>query len=150
MGGEDPLRKLTANHSSSLAWRITWIEEPCGLQSMGLQRVGHGWQDLAHIHTRRTPRSFPNTVSPELPVSGSFKLKDTCIFMKRLGHLIGLQNPSFLIKVRKVRKAQHIYPLSLSWSSGWALQTNLSHFNGISNVYNWYLSNNSKFTSFAW
>ena len=54
--------------------------------------------------------------------------------MKRLGQLIGLQNPSFLIEVRKVRKAQHIYPLSSSWSSGWALQTNLHHFNRISNV----------------
>ena len=41
LGQEDPLEKEVANHSSTLAWRIPWIEEPGGLQSMGLQRVGH-------------------------------------------------------------------------------------------------------------
>jgi hypothetical protein len=41
---EDPLEKEVATHSSILAWRITWTEEPRGLQSMGSQRVGH---DLA-------------------------------------------------------------------------------------------------------
>ena len=38
---EDPLEKEMATHSSTLAWRIPWREEPGGLQSMGLQRVGH-------------------------------------------------------------------------------------------------------------
>ena len=38
---EDPLEKGMATHSSTLAWRIPWIEEPGGLQSMRLQRVGH-------------------------------------------------------------------------------------------------------------
>ena len=38
---EDPLEKEMATHSSILAWRISWTEEPGGLQSMGLQRVGH-------------------------------------------------------------------------------------------------------------
>ena len=41
LGGEDPLEKEMATHSSILAWRTLWIEEPGGLQSMGLQRVGH-------------------------------------------------------------------------------------------------------------
>ena len=41
LGWEDPLEKGTATHSSSLAWRIAWTEEPGGLQSMGSQRVGH-------------------------------------------------------------------------------------------------------------
>ena len=36
-----------ATHASILAWRIPWTEEPGGLQSMGSQRVGHGWSDLA-------------------------------------------------------------------------------------------------------
>ena len=40
-----------ATHSSILAWRITWIEEPGGLQSMGLQRVGCNRRDLACTHT---------------------------------------------------------------------------------------------------
>ena len=41
LGQEDPLEKEMAPHSSILAWRIPWAEEPGGLQSMGLQRVGH-------------------------------------------------------------------------------------------------------------
>ena len=41
LGQEDPLEKETATHSSILAWRIQWTEEPGGLQSMGSQRVGH-------------------------------------------------------------------------------------------------------------
>ena len=40
-GLEDPLEKGMANHSSILAWRIPWTEQPGGLQSMGSQRVGH-------------------------------------------------------------------------------------------------------------
>ena len=38
---EDPLEKGLATHSSILSWRIPWTEEPGGVQSMGLQRVGH-------------------------------------------------------------------------------------------------------------
>ena len=41
LGREDPLEKEMATHSSILAWRIPWIKEPGGLQSMGSQRVGH-------------------------------------------------------------------------------------------------------------
>ena len=41
MGGEDLLEEGMATHSSILAWRIQWTEEPGGLQSMGSQRVGH-------------------------------------------------------------------------------------------------------------
>ena len=41
MGWEDPLEKGMATHSSILAWRIPWTEEPGGLQSMGSPRVGH-------------------------------------------------------------------------------------------------------------
>ena len=39
LGWEDPLEKGIATHSSILAWRIPWTEEPGGLQSMGSQRV---------------------------------------------------------------------------------------------------------------
>ena len=40
LGWEDSLKKETATHSSILAWRIPWTEKPCGLQSIGLQRIG--------------------------------------------------------------------------------------------------------------
>ena len=41
LGQEDPLEKGRATHSSILAWRIPWTEEPGGLQSMGSKRIGH-------------------------------------------------------------------------------------------------------------
>ena len=41
LGQEDPLDKGMATHSSILAWRIPWTEDPGGLQSMGFQKVGH-------------------------------------------------------------------------------------------------------------
>ena len=41
LGQEDPLEKEMATHSSMLAWRIPWMEELDGLQSMASQRVGH-------------------------------------------------------------------------------------------------------------
>ena len=47
-GQEDPLEKEMATHSNILAWRISRTEEPDGLQSIGLQRVGHNWSNLAH------------------------------------------------------------------------------------------------------
>ena len=41
LGWEDPLEKEMAIHSSTIAWKIPWTEEPGGLQSMGSQTVGH-------------------------------------------------------------------------------------------------------------
>ena len=43
LGWEDPMEKEMATHSSTLAWRIPWREEPGRLQSMGSQRVRHDW-----------------------------------------------------------------------------------------------------------
>ena len=44
--GKVPWRRALATHSSVLAWRIPWTEDPGWLQSMGLQRVGHDWSNL--------------------------------------------------------------------------------------------------------
>ena len=41
LGQEDPLEQEMAIHSSTIAWKIPWIEKPGRLQSMGLQRAGH-------------------------------------------------------------------------------------------------------------
>ena len=41
LGQDNPLEKEMATHSSVLPWKIPWTKEPGGLQSMGLQRVGH-------------------------------------------------------------------------------------------------------------
>ena len=47
---EDSLEKELASHSSILAWRIPWREEPGGQESTGLKRAGHDW--VTHTHTR--------------------------------------------------------------------------------------------------
>ena len=49
LGGEDTMEEEVATHSRIFAWRILRTEEPCGLQSMGLQRVRHDWSDLSML-----------------------------------------------------------------------------------------------------
>ena len=48
---QEDLEKERATHSSILAWKIPWTEEPGGLQSMGLQRVGHDWVTSLSLFT---------------------------------------------------------------------------------------------------
>ena len=57
LGQEDPLEEGMAAHSSIPARRIPWTEEPEGLQSTGLQRLGHKWSDLALTQVIWTPLS---------------------------------------------------------------------------------------------
>ena len=56
LGREDPLEKEMATHSSTLAWKIPWMEEPGRLQSVGLQRVRHYWVTSLHFFIP----DFPN------------------------------------------------------------------------------------------
>ena len=58
-GWEDPLEEEMATLSSILAWRVPWTEEPGGLQSIGLHRVGHDGNDLAQAQ--------------RLPVAGAWR-----------------------------------------------------------------------------
>ena len=55
LGGEDSLEAGMATHSSILAWRIPWTEEPGGLQSMGPQRVRHDLKATEHTHIHPIP-----------------------------------------------------------------------------------------------
>ena len=48
---EDPLEKKMAIHSNILTWKIPWTEESGGLQSMGLQKVGHDWETKHNTHS---------------------------------------------------------------------------------------------------
>ena len=52
LGQEDPLEKEMATHSSILAWKISWTEEPGGLQSMGSQKVEHDWVTNTYLLSR--------------------------------------------------------------------------------------------------
>ena len=56
---EDPLVKGMDTNSSILAWRIPWTEEPGGLESLGLQRVGHNWATKhTHMHNYALGHSY--------------------------------------------------------------------------------------------
>ena len=78
---EDPLEEGMATHSSVLAWRIPWTEEPGGLQSIGLQRVGHDWSDLAHElrflqNKKRTELRLETWASQHLKGGASFRIEE--------------------------------------------------------------------------
>ena len=66
LGQEDPLEDGMATHSSILAWRIPWTEEPGRLQSMGSQRVRHSRSDLACTHASFDNQKHLQTV-PNVP-----------------------------------------------------------------------------------
>ena len=63
LGQEDPMKKVMASHSSILAWRIPWIEEPGGLQSMGSQRVVY---DGVTLSLPRTEQLFIDCINAVL------------------------------------------------------------------------------------
>jgi len=61
LGREDLLEKEMATHSSTLAWKIPWTEEPSGLQSMGSQRVRHDWATSLYFYKNvgtKSPKSY--------------------------------------------------------------------------------------------
>ena len=86
---KDPMEKEMPTHSSILAWRIPWREEPGRLQSMGLQRVGHDWATSLHFTLHRSEISgwqntawmypFPNLEPVHCSMSGSNCCLLTCI-----------------------------------------------------------------------
>ena len=61
LGWEDPLEEGMATHSSVLAWRFPWTEEPGGPQCMGSQRAGHNWSDWACMWDLPNALVFPNS-----------------------------------------------------------------------------------------
>ena len=88
LGQEDALEDGMATHSSILAWRIPWTEEPGGLQAMESQRVGHKWSKWACTHalltaeltsseTASVQKSFQQRLKNHLAVSpaGTFVTK---------------------------------------------------------------------------
>ena len=87
-GWENPLKKGMASHSSILAWRIPWTEEPGGLQSMGLQSQ----MQTQHTHTFKT---YP-APAPSLPASAILHLDCVNSALSRLpAQLLSPRDPFF-------------------------------------------------------
>ena len=71
LGRTDSLEEGMVTHSSILAWKIPWTEEPGGLQSTGSQRIGQNWSNLGRTRAGYPPTSLPLYIFhpfPHLPV----------------------------------------------------------------------------------
>ena len=75
-GSGRSLEKGMATHSSILAWRTPWIEEPGGLQSMGSQRVGHDWVTNTHTHEQSLP---PLCLTHAIPIPPASSYSYWCL-----------------------------------------------------------------------
>ena len=88
LGGEDPLEEEMSTHSSLLAWKIPWTEEPGRLQSMGSLRVRHNWATLlsffTFMHWRRKWQPTPVFLPGESQGRGS--LVGCRLWGCRVGH----------------------------------------------------------------
>ena len=82
------MEKAKAPHSSTLAWKIPWMEEPGGLQSMGSRRVGHKWATsfwlFTFMHWRRKWQPTPVFLPGESQGRGS--LVGCRLWIRRVGH----------------------------------------------------------------
>ena len=75
LGWEDLLEKEMATHSSTLAWKIPWTEEPGRLQSMGLQRVGHDWATSLSLYCMYILQSHSNLrISSDLTNKDAYQM----------------------------------------------------------------------------
>ena len=103
LGRKDPQEEEMTTHSSILAWTVPWTEEPGGLQSMGLQRVGHEWateqQQIANSLCGRNDHNIVKQLYPtkkkETFICSYFIWQLTCILFK----MHGLSKTLFLSKV---------------------------------------------------
>ena len=77
---EDPLEKGIATHSSIVAWKIPWTEEPGGLQSMGLQRVGHDWAKSNVGSVKKGPDlEYSGVIGPVLVIAVVRSMAETLV-----------------------------------------------------------------------
>ena len=117
-----------APHSSTLAWRIPWTEEPGGLPSMWLHRVGHDWSDLAAVAVTpwtaacQASLSITNFQSPPKPMSIEWVMPSNHLILCHPLLLLPSIFPS--IRVFSNESAVHI-----SWPKYWSFSFSISPSN---------------------
>ena len=122
LGGKDPLEKGMATHSSTLAWRIPWREEPDGLQSTGSQRVGHDW--ATSLSTAHSHFDMRDVCEPELLAQTPGPLKPLTS-LKNVGRICwGKHLGKFKIEINA--RWMHLNP----WHSNPVGQERSSYFHG--------------------
>ena len=133
LGLEDPLEKEVATHSSILAWRIPWREEPGRLQSMGSQRVGHDWATSLTFFTVQLSHPYMTTGKTIALTRRTFVGKVMSLLFNMLSRLVitflprsehhfisWLQLPSAVILEPKkvVWHCFHCFLIYFPWSNG--------------------------------
>ena len=115
LGWEDPLEKEMATYSSTLAWRISWMEEPGGLKSMGLQRVRPDQATNTYYYFLIIRVTYIHKVIRKK--QQMFIMKST-VSLARYTTILKWSNlkiiPDFLIKVFSSLKPHPLFPFSFS------------------------------------
>ena len=108
LGWEDPLEEEMATHSGILAWKISWTEDPGGLQPTGSQRVRQDWAAHTHTHTH----THTHVIDILLAICHSQLLCQLACFSLRISVPILAHCPSALCQHRlKTNKQKHTQDL---------------------------------------
>ena len=133
LGREGPLEKEMAIHSSTLPWKIPWMEEPDRLQSMGSQRVGHDWATSLSLYLFFCSSGFSRVYSIQLQL-----IKKARIFyyhqtkeISKQGTLIGREKDisKQRVKLIKRHKNPNIKKLKLPRMATWYIFSQPRTFN---------------------
>ena len=109
LGQEDPLEKEMATHASTLTWKIPWMEERGGLQSMGSQRIRHNWATSLHF---RLLNRFSWWIS-KLIEGSPYWYYVTC---QRQIHVFLKRKQYFSCVFSSVHPSKHLLLLSTPWA----------------------------------
>ena len=114
LGQEDPLEKEMATHSSILAWKIPWTEEPGRLQSIGSQRVRHDWATSLYYYKQN---KHPTNTSFMIYIKNGIK----SMYLSNIRHIYDFPPPNIIphneklkafplrSRVRHMSQSYHIY-----------------------------------------
>ena len=120
LGWEDPLEKGMAAHSSILAWRILWTEEPGGLQPMGLQRVRYEWMTntFTSLHWSFPLRTQSNII---------LLIILTCctLFLGAYENIINISQAPSYVKMKYLQVVDTSFPYRTNYRSVWEKSQNL-------------------------
>ena len=117
LGWEDPLEKEMATHSSTLAWKIPWMEEPGRLQSMGLQRVRHGRAtSLSFLSLNHIYYAAGSLVNDSHITHGIIPIRTVILAIERMHQKVGKLPAIISYQLfKRQRKAEGLFQIKEPW-----------------------------------